>query len=80
MKKVFLFFGLLAAVCSQALAQDTLTMDAPPSNYLYMVWSDQDSLRHSALGFEDVEVETDGMEIAAENDMFTLYKVEEGAA
>jgi len=37
-------------------------------------------LRHSALGFEDVEVETDGMEIAAENDMFTLYKVEEGAA
>lgn len=54
MKKVFLFFGLLAAVCSQALAQDTLTMDAPPSNYLYMVWSDQDSLRHSALGFTTI--------------------------
>ena len=35
-------------------------------------------LKHRTMGFEDVEVETDGMEIAAENDMFTLYKVVEG--
>ncbi|MBE5775204.1 MAG: hypothetical protein E7337_14965 [Clostridiales bacterium] len=34
-------------------------------------------LRHRTMGFEDVEVETDGMKIAAENDMFTLYRVEE---
>lgn len=35
-------------------------------------------LKHRTMGFEDVEVETDGMKIAAENDMFTLYKVVEG--
>ena len=37
-------------------------------------------INRQLMGFEDVEVETDGMKIAAENDMFTLYRVEEGIA
>ena len=53
-KRLMLLAAAVAMMCGQALAQDTLTMDAPPSNYLYMVWPDQDSLRHSALGFTTI--------------------------
>ncbi|MBR5091993.1 MAG: T9SS type A sorting domain-containing protein [Bacteroidales bacterium] len=50
-KRLILLAAAVAMMCSQALAQDTLTMDAPPSNYLNMVWSDNDTMRHGAQTF-----------------------------
>ena len=51
MKRFLIFFGLIAAVCGQVLAQDTLLMSTPPNNYFYDNWPTDDSVRLNALGF-----------------------------
>ena len=51
MKKSVIILGLVAVMCGQAMAQDTLTMNTFSSNDLYQFWPEDDTIRLTEIAY-----------------------------